>query len=454
MTNIQIVDSTGHLGEERLPTPLILTLLSLETALIAIVIFDPLMFILVVAALVVLLIILVKPIYGLYLSTVIAYSGAASSLLQGLFMPVIAVTALAWLGSFLYTKTASLMRAKQNVFLILLGSLMLVSTIWASNIELSLAANYEFLKYALFYFLVIHLIDSIQAFRGMVWVLVVTGILMFLYGVYLSVFSTTIVTSTRMTSFIEDPNSYAIKLVPLVALAYTLIKTEHKRLLRLLAMGILGILFGAVTLSFSRGGLLGLFAVIVLIGLEEIRNKKALIVLVLFLAVAYLAIPKELAFFSRFRSFEQVTMDASIVQRLRVLQGGIQMFLDNPILGVGAGNFIVHSKDYANTNFPLVAHNSYLHVAAELGIMGIILFLTLLMKTLVELRACRLSLERRLHTLYHFLFGLQVAISGFMVHALFLSEHHNIALFILLGLAVVLIHLARTHANEHSLQEA
>ena len=66
------------------------------------------------------------------------------------------------------------------------------------------------------------------------------------------------------------------------------------------------------------------------------------------------------------------------------------MVEDKPVTGVGSGNFNVSSIHYllvsrarssatsSSSTRPKVAHNSYLQVLAELGIVGLALFLTII----------------------------------------------------------------------------
>jgi len=196
---------------------------------------------------------------------------------------------------------------------------------------------------------------------------------------------------------------------------------------------------------------MALFTVVFLIGLKEISNKKGLFIIATFVVIGLLFFPIEM-FTDRLESIGKITSDRSIVQRLRILNGGIQMFLDHPLGGVGIGNFITHMKDYAHTNFALVAHNSYLHIAAELGIFGITLFIMLLIITLKQIGSCWIYfLKDSDSKFHHYSFGILVAFLGFMVHSLFLSEHLNVALFLLIGLAVVMTNM-KPHTSSSKLR--
>jgi O-antigen ligase len=81
--------------------------------------------------------------------------------------------------------------------------------------------------------------------------------------------------------------------------------------------------------------------------------------------------------------------------RLRLIEQGVQVFMENPITGIGAGQF----KNY---NAPdvvekwRVTHNVWLQVAAELGIFGLLTFAFLVIRAFVaNLAAMRLLRRRR-----------------------------------------------------------
>jgi O-antigen ligase len=89
---------------------------------------------------------------------------------------------------------------------------------------------------------------------------------------------------------------------------------------------------------------------------------------------------------SRITSTFLVTAPQGGESRLNIYIVGLQMVKDNPILGVGLGNFPVRFEDYISQvssslrNWHGVEpgrdpHNVYLSVQAELGIIGTILFL-------------------------------------------------------------------------------
>jgi len=406
-----------------------------EAFMLYVVIFEKTLIVLIVMLLIGVILIVFKPHYGLFLSIVAAYSGVASSVLQGLYMPLILLTTVAWILYFFINRINSFVKAPQNTLFLLLGVIMLFSSFYASDKINSYLSIYAFIKYLLLFFLTINILDSWKSIRSLMWILTITGLLMSFYGIYASFFSSTNEPVFRMISFIEDPNSFAIKLIPLVAFSYILIKTEDLIVLRIISFILFISIIFAIILTFSRGGILALFSVLFLIGFKEIKHKRNIFVIAFLIFVMLLIIPKEL-FLYRLESISNINLDVSIIQRLKILKGGLNMFFDNPLLGVGTGNFIVHSKIYCNTIYSRVAHNSFLHVAAETGIIGLFVYLSILTITFKNLINCCKFLKNTKN--YYYSLGVIYAFLGFMVHSLFLSEQYNVLLFILIALSIVM----------------
>ncbi len=77
------------------------------------------------------------------------------------------------------------------------------------------------------------------------------------------------------------------------------------------------------------------------------------------------------------------TLDASASNRLLIWQGAFRMIGENPVWGVGYGRFPYSISYYAPPGVEWMdAHNSYLLIAAEMGIPTLIVFLLILLTAL------------------------------------------------------------------------
>jgi O-antigen ligase len=97
-------------------------------------------------------------------------------------------------------------------------------------------------------------------------------------------------------------------------------------------------------------------------------------------------------------------------------QAGGNMFLSNLIQGVGAGNF---DATYQNFRAPLWyysrghAHNYYIHVAAETGLVGLIAYLALIIVAFVYAwNTVRQTKNSKLHAIAWGAFGCFMAVTS------------------------------------------
>ena len=150
--------------------------------------------------------------------------------------------------------------------------------------------------------------------------------------------------------FFSDPNDIGMFLVmniPFVVYFYT----KGKFTTKILMLGILASLGYGIYLTGSRGTMVGAGGLIAIYYLFINAGPKLIMILALLAPVMIVA-------FTALQS----TIDESAMQRLEAWYHGIHMLLSNPVFGVGKQQFMeVHGR---------VAHNSYIHIAGELGIPG------------------------------------------------------------------------------------
>lgn len=73
--------------------------------------------------------------------------------------------------------------------------------------------------------------------------------------------------------------------------------------------------------------------------------------------------------------------DTSSINRKLIWQAGWKMFISKPWIGLGLGTFMFNFKQFVVKDFPhgaAYAHNCYLQMAAEIGIIGLASFLVIL----------------------------------------------------------------------------
>ena len=155
----------------------------------------------------------------------------------------------------------------------------------------------------------------------------------------------------------------------------------------------------AVAMSWSRGGWLGLAAAIgvILLAVAARSGRNAMLGIVIFIVLAYLLtaggfslLPSSVVQrFSDFvpyvgvldvRGVEVTDANFAVLERMAHWQSAIGMWTDNAWLGVGIGNYEVLYPNYALPLWSSAlghAHNYYLNIGSEAGLIGLIFYLIL-----------------------------------------------------------------------------
>ena len=195
-------------------------------------------------------------------------------------------------------------------------------------------------------------------------------------------------------------NLLATYIIVGVVCAYLLHQATTHRGYRVLLLLSLPVLFLGLAMTFSRTGLivLGLALLVVWYRVAREKNFGVLLGSVAVLGVIMLLLPHD--FYRRAESIVPVIQrqEDTFGTRIRLWKSGIRMIEDSPVLGVGPGNFVVAVHRYNRGEMLLTglsAHNTYISVAAEMGLIGVGLFGLMLWLALQRARrAIRVARDR------------------------------------------------------------
>jgi O-antigen ligase len=211
----------------------------------------------------------------------------------------------------------------------------------------------------------------------------------------------------------------------------------------------------AVFLTLSRGGLIALGFSLIAAVIMGGKHRGAV------LAAALTAATVTVVYFSMFApaaAVERVTGLGGGTGRVDIWTVGWRMVEAEPIKGVGAGNFPIESihyllepgalqRDDFIVDEPKVAHNTYLGVLAELGVIGLALFLSVIAFSLwCAAKAARVAErcgDRTIEILSRALF---VALMGLLAADFFVSREYSKQLWLLMALCPVVLELSRRSA--------
>ncbi len=178
----------------------------------------------------------------------------------------------------------------------------------------------------------------------------------------------------RWLGVLADPNHDAMALVGVVPilLFFAIGKNQHwfKRIVG--AVGVVVCLMGIIA-THSRGGSLGLAVSVVVFALMS--RRKAVAGLVVLVAAAGVLILAPQSFWQRNETIAGYAEDVSVQGRVNAWHVAFRIVRERPLLGVGEASFLAAWKQYAAIDAPIdhpyVAHNLFLEVVGELGLVGL-----------------------------------------------------------------------------------
>ncbi len=181
----------------------------------------------------------------------------------------------------------------------------------------------------------------------------------------------------RATAFFPDPHIFSFYCGLIAPLALALF-TKTKKTFWL--FGFFSIILVNL-LTFTRGGYFGLvvgFLVGIILFWSQLKTfYKHLATLSIIFFILTLFIPNNF-FVNRFNSsFDQT--DNSVNQRLELLSNAWYTIQENLFFGVGLGAYPIVVNPLADYRMPIYVHNTYLDIWVELGLIGLLLFVGILL---------------------------------------------------------------------------
>lgn len=225
----------------------------------------------------------------------------------------------------------------------------------------------------------------------------------------------------RITSFLSHYNGLAAYLNMVVPFCIGFVLCARDRFSRILGGACFMFASLALLLTQSRGGLLAYVGILFLAAciLPETRTARLrwVAAIVLFSLSGWLVAGMIFQRLSGVDSFTEVT-------RLAIWAGAGLLFAGNPVLGVGYGNFktALASAIAVPDGLMLDAHNLYLELLAETGVIGFAAFSVLVITCLRQARRmCHETGEMSKIVG----FGAIAAIAGVLVHGMVEYVFHN-----------------------------
>ena len=333
-----------------------------------------------------------------------------------------------------------------------------LSSLWAESAGDTSAVLLKYALDALLFVIVFEAVRTPAQVKALLAALVAGGTVAAGYGIVASPNLSSLAGSPtaatdldRLGGTIADPNLLAAVLVVAFVLAVALTATVRSPAARWALIGAAGLALLSVFLTASRGGLVGLIAALGT-GIVLARGRRAAAIggalVVAAASVLYVGL-----------------FDPGVAQRYSTADGGNgrtdlwkvgwRMAEANPVHGVGAGNFRDSSAHYVlaepgaiqDSEFiidqPRFAHNVYLEVLAELGVVGLALFLALVGAAIgTGVQAARRFARLGDASMELLSRAVVVALVALLATDFFLSDQFSKQLWLLLALCPALLAIA------------
>lgn len=191
----------------------------------------------------------------------------------------------------------------------------------------------------------------------------------------------------RVNSLFFDPNIYGRFLIlVMLGVAARMLWTRDNRVIAGAAV-VLGVLWAALVLTYSQTSFVALLVGLAILGGLRFGPWKAFATVLVIGAVAaalLFAAPSAL----NIKGFDSKSLDDATSGRVALTDGGIRLFANEPLFGVGSGGF---AREYrraehaGQADVVAASHTIPITIAAEQGLVGLIAYLVLLVAVLRRL---------------------------------------------------------------------
>jgi len=289
----------------------------------------------------------------------------------------------------------------------------------------------------LFLYLLIYSVNSYADLCKVIWVYIL-GVLLLALFTCIAGYAGGVVRPSASSTY--DTNDIAAIVVVTLPLVYFFVK-QVRGMQKLFLGSTFIILLLALYLTQSRGGFLGLITIMTLLLIKDHSYSWMLkfvvvgILLMLFVQFAPNSYLETMMSITSEQDYNR-TLEGG---RIALWKSGIQLMLQNPLTGIGAGAIITGLGQSSGTW--KTTHNSFIQIGTELGVGGLILFVSIILSSIVGMRRFRLQYHNDNSQIGEFVWlatALEVSLCGFCVVGFFLSWAYSPVFFFLVTLCGIL----------------
>ena len=358
----------------------------------------------------------------------------------------VSLSILAFLGVLITNKFRNFPKTELNVPFLIFFVFVALSVVFAADFKTSLITFLKkYLEWFLLFFIVVATLNTKKRIKIFLTVLSISAACVALDGIFQQIFGFDLfrqhIYENRISASFNHYNDFAGYLAALLPIPLCLYLFENKR--NKLSALLLVLLGYCLIMTLSRGGYLASFVifnfllVFSILKLKGINHRKIVIILIVFVNIAVLV---------SIIGIYKLPLDL-VIERMRIegsgrLSGGIwtlaiSIFKSRPILGYGPGSFMLELGKINSYLMPTYAHNCYLQMLAEIGILGLASFIFII------LRFSKMAVASIVKNNDFLLLGIFSGLLAYLVHAAFDTHFYSMQLsdffWLMLGLAFAVV---------------
>lgn len=266
--------------------------------------------------------------------------------------------------------------------------------------------------------------------------------------------------------FLGDENDLCLVLNMVLPFSFYAALSDTNKTRRLIYAGLTVFFIFAIITTQSRGGFLGLVAAGGYCWLRSPKKIFSAVALGLLILAAVQFAPD--SYWKEVESIrEEGTQEGTGAERVYQWKIGWAMFLDNPVIGVGQGNFPYQFRTYeeasgfhdgfrGRSRAGRAAHSLYFTLIPELGVVGVWIFLAMIYYCLKDLRSvfrsCKPMVEKKnldAQKLFYLGRAMEASLIAFLVTGTFISVLYYPSFWLLMAFIIALKRVTEK-TNENS----
>jgi O-antigen ligase len=304
-----------------------------------------------------------------------------------------------------------------------------LSVVFSSRFGLSLHNFFaKTMEYIMLYFIVAEFVSDKAKLKNTVMVMLVSAAMIgldaiFQYYTGFDFLRHRNLEAGRITASFQMPGDLAGYLGPLLCLSLAFCLVEVKRSLRRLLILQALVLTSLLIVSLARGAWLGFIIAVFYLGI--VQNKKIFFIAIVTMIILAVVVPNIIKppdnILEHFRSIFIFSPQVDNLNRMEIWRAAVRMIKDKPLFGHGLSTFMSifprYGKDYYYLKEGIIpyAHNAYLQMAAESGIVGLASFLWLIAAFFINTIRSLKKMQDKFH--HAVLAGISAGIIATLVHS-------------------------------------